>query len=548
LPKKGSGRPDICVKLERNVVTVTTAFMVFQFGDHVLDVERGQLRAGVREIVLRPKSFEVLRFLVENGDRLVGKDEIIKKVWPNVVVTDESLTQCVSEIRQAIDDRDQTKIRTIPRRGYRFAASVISHAADATEAMAAAPGSVDAKIRPPADDPSIAVMPFANLSGDSKQDYFSDGVTDDLITELSKFSELLVIARNSTFQYKSQPVDVRRVGQDLGVRYVLEGGVRRAGNRIRVTAQLIDATTGVHRWADRYDRELGDDYTVQDELARSVVTVLAARVTEAETARTLLKPPAAWQAYDYYLRGAEAFRLALAGQTRELMHRARGLLRDSLKIDPNYARAYAMLARTQTHAYLEPTDEDYLSAAALDCAHELARKAVQLDSNLPESHSAFAWVLMFLRQHDAAIAEFERAISLNRNFNDHGYGLGLVYGGQAAKAIDVLRANLRVDPFQYRRFAVMGHAHYMLGQYEEAAPLLRECAACVPYLRIGHLWLAAAYGQLARFADARAAAADVLRIEPQFTIREWRRTAVYRNSGDAERLYEGLRKAGFPLE
>jgi adenylate cyclase len=547
LLKKGSRRTDIFFKLERNVVAVTTAFMIFQFGDFVLDVERGQLRAGACEIELRPKSFEVLRYLVENGDRLVGKEEIIKRVWPKVVVTDESLTQCVSEIRQAIDDRDQSKIKTVPRRGYRFVASIMPRVVDSAVALAPVSRSTNEKSRQLGDGPSIAVMPFANLSGDSKQDYFSDGVTDDVITELSRFSELLVIARNSTFQYKGQPVDVRRVGQDLGVRYVLEGGVRRAGSRIRVTAQLIDAATGAHRWADRYDREIRDDFTVQDELARSIVTLLAARVTEAETERTLLKPPAAWQAYDYYLRGAETFRLALSGQTRELIHRARELLRESLKIDPNYARAYAMLARTQTHSYIEPIDEDYLNVAALDCAHELARKAVKLDSNLPESHSAFAWVLMFLRQHDAAIAEFERAISLNRNFNDHGYGLALVYACQPANAVQVLRANLRVDPFQYRRFAVMGHAHFMLGQYEQAASLLREAAACVPSLRIAHLWLAAAYGQLARWTEARAAAADVLRIEPHFTIQEWGCTAVYKNPEDSERLYDGLRKAGLPL-
>ena len=172
--------------------------------------------------------------------------------------------------------------------------------------------------RPMFDGPSIAVLPFANLSGDPHQDYFSNGVTEDIIIELSKFSELLVIARNSTFQYKGQAIDVRHVGKELGVRYVLEGGVRRAGNRVRVTAQLIDTASGIHRRAERYDREMKDDFTVQDELARNIVTILAAHVNEAETARTRLKPPAIWEAYDYYLRGAETFRLALLGQTRDL--------------------------------------------------------------------------------------------------------------------------------------------------------------------------------------------------------------------------------------
>jgi adenylate cyclase len=528
---------------------VTTASTVFQFEEYVLDLERGQLRARRGEIELRPKSFEVLKYMVENCDRLVSKDEIIKTVWPNVVVTDESLTQCMSEVRQAIDDRDQTKIKTVPRRGYRFALPVVVHPrnrhltkTETARTMATARQFEQAMT----DGPSIAVLPFTNLGDDTQRDYFSDGFTEDIITELSKFSELLVIARNSTFQYKGHAIDVRRVGQELGVRYVLEGGVRRIGNHVRVTAQLIDAATGAHRWAERYDREMTDDFTVQDELARNIVTILASHVNEAETERTRLKPPAIWEAYDYYLRGAEAFRSALSGQTRDLIHQARELLRQSLEIDPNYARAYAMLARTHTYAYIEPTDEDYLDAEGLDRAHQLAKKAVQFDANLPEGHSELAWVLMFLRQHDAAIAEFERAIALNRNFNDHGYGLGLVFAGQPARAVDVLQANLRIDPFQFRRFAVMGNAYYMLGRYEEAVAMLRECAACIPNLRIAHLWLAASYSQLGQLTDASAAAADVFRIEPKFTISKWKQTAVYRNLEDAEHLCDGLRKAGLP--
>jgi adenylate cyclase len=522
---------------------------MFQFQEYVLDVEQGQLRRADREIELRPKSFEVLRCLVESGGRLVSKDDLIKKVWPNVIVTDESLTQCVSEVRQAIDDRDQTKIRTVPRRGYRFSVPVVEDLA--TPAIQRAPtesGGSGGESQPHriSDGPSVAVLPFANLSGDTRQDYFSDGVTEDIITELAKYSELLVIARNSTFQYKSQAVDVRRVGQQLRARYVLQGGIQRAGNRVRITAQLVDTETGTHRWAERYDRELGDDFTVQDEVARTIVTILTAHLSEAETERTRTKPPAAWEAYDYYLRGAEAFRLALSGNLRDLIHQARDHLRQSLRIDPQYARAYAMLARTHTHTYIEPADEDYLKSAGLDQAHELAKKAVQLDPNLPEGHSQLGWVLTFLRQHDAAIAEFERAIGLNRNFNDHGYGMGLVFAGRAADAVEVLRANLRVDPFQFRRFAVLGNAYYMLGRYEEAIPPLRECASCVPNLRIAHLWLAASYGQLGDVVGSAAAVADVLRVEPQFTIDRWKRTAVYRLPEDAERLYEGLRNAGLP--
>src|SRR5437899_2197195 len=219
---------------------------MLQFEGYTLDTARNSLRAADREVALRSKCFELLRYLVENPDRLVTKEELLKAIWPNVVAADESLTHCVSEVRQAIGDSKQTIIATVPRRGYRFIAPV---SRVATSAAAA-----------PIDPPSVAVLPFAYLDGDPQQDYFSDGMTEDITTELSRFSELRVIARNSAFQYKGKAVDIRQVGRELGALYILEGSVRRSGDRIRITAQLIDATTGTHRWAERYDRELHDAF------------------------------------------------------------------------------------------------------------------------------------------------------------------------------------------------------------------------------------------------------------------------------------------------
>src|SRR5262249_46566407 len=187
------------------------------------------------------------------------------------------------------------------------------------------------RVRASVDRPSVAVLPFANLSGDAQQDYLGDGITEDITTELSRFSELMVIARNSAFQYKGKAVDIRQVGQELGARYVLEGSVRRMGDRIRITAQLVDVVTGAHRWAERYDRELVDVFAVQDEVARAIVGILAAQVSRAETERALLKPPAAWEAYEYYLRGAEAF---FSHHNKASLHDARRLLEQSLAIDP----------------------------------------------------------------------------------------------------------------------------------------------------------------------------------------------------------------------
>jgi TolB-like protein/class 3 adenylate cyclase len=246
------------------------------------------------------------------------------------------------------------------------------------------------------DKPSIAVLPFANMSGDKEQEYFSDGITEDIITELSRFSELFVIARNSSFTYKGKAVDVRQVGRELGVRYILEGSIRRAGDRVRITAQLIDATTAAHRWAERYDRKLEDVFAVQDEVARTIVTILAAHVNKAEMERILLKPPANWQAYDYYMRAADTFATYLSLFKVEDVYEVRRLLEHALSIDPNYARAYALLSNTHRTVWTQPLDGDYLNPATLERAYQLARKAIQLDPNLPQGHAQLGFVMLEL--------------------------------------------------------------------------------------------------------------------------------------------------------
>ncbi len=541
------------------------ALNMFQFEGYTLDIARNSLRAADREVPLRRKSFELLRYLVENPDRLVTKEELLKAIWPNVIVTDEVSTQCVSEVRQAIGDSNQTIIVTVPRRGYRFAAPVLRVATSAPVpqpppphppphagegGVAAASAGFDSGARsqsPLLDQPSVAVLPFANLSGDPQQDYFSDGITEDITTELSRFSELMVIARNSAFQYKGKAVDIRQVGQELGARYVLEGSVRRSGDRIRIAAQLIDATTGVHRWAERYDRELHDVFAVQDEVARAIVTTLAAHVNRAETERALLKPPAAWQAYEYYLRGAEALVLHHTRRTKASLYDARRLLEQSLAIDPDYARAAAMLSKTHFFAYIQPFDGDYVSPPALDRALELAQTAVHLDPRLPLARAQLGHVLLWKRQHDAAILEFERAFAVNPNFIDFQYALALVYVGEPARAIEVLEAIIRLDPFPpSATFNQMGFANYMRKRYGDAVHWCRECISRGSRLQWPHVNLACAYAQLGQLDEARAAAAEVLRINPGFTIESAKRILPYKDPKDLEHSIDGMRKAGLP--
>jgi adenylate cyclase len=521
---------------------------MLQFEGYTLDIARNSLRTADRKIALRRKSFELLRYLAENPDRVVTKEELLKAIWPDVVVTDESLKHCVSEVRQAIGDSAQTIIETVPRRGYRFAAPVVRVATGAAAAPPASPVS-GPRLQSSLDRPSVAVLPFANLSSDPQQDYFSDGITEDITTELSRFSELMVIARNSAFQYKGKAVDIRQVGRELNTRYVLEGSVRRSGDRIRITAQLIDAATGAHRWGERYDRELHDVFAVQDEVARAIVVILAAHVKRAEIERALLKPPVAWEAYEYYLRGTEAFFLHRSRRTEASLNDARRLLEQSLAIDPDYARAYVMLSWTQVQAYNEPYDGDYLSPAALDRGLELAETAVHLDPLLPQARAQLGASLIYKSQHDAGIAEFERAFALNPNFIDHRYARSLMYAGEPARAIEVLNANMRLDPFQPLIYATgwLGQAYYLLKRYGEAVRLARECASRLPNLQWPRLHLAAAYAQSGELEEARKEAAEVLRINPGFTIESYKRLlVVHKYPKDAEHILDGLRKAGLP--
>jgi len=331
---------------------------------------------------------------------------------------------------------------------------------------------------------------------------------------------------------------------------VLEGSLGRRGDHIRITAQLVDAVTGTHRWAERYDRQLVEIFAVQDEVVRAIVAILAAHVRRAEIERALLKPPAAWEAYDYYLRGAEAFLLHINRRTKASLYEARRLLEQSLAIDPEYARAAAVMSQTHVHGYLEPFDGDYLSPAALDRALELAQTAVHLDPRLPQARAQLGWVLLFKCQHDAAIAEFERAFALNPNFIDHRFrfAFALTCTGEHARAIEVLEANIRLDPFSPLFFSlgVMGRANYMLKRYGEAVRLARECASRLPNLQWPHLYLASAYAQSGQLEEAGAEAAEVLRINPGFTIESWKRLVVDKDPKDVEHQIDGLRKAGLP--
>ena len=516
----------------------------FKFESFTLDLERLCLHGPAGRKDLRRKSFDVLRCLVEHAGRVVTREELTKAVWPGVVVGEDSLTHCIGEIRRAIADREQRIIKTVPRRGYLMDVSVSSVgglADKSTEpAVATAP--------PLPDRPSIAVLAFTNLSGDPQQEYFSDGITEDIITELSRSSELFVVARNSAFQYKGRSVDLRQVGEQLGVRYILEGSIQRAGDRVRVTAQLVDSATGRHRWAERYDRKIEDVFAVQDEVARTIVAILTAYVSKAEIERTLTKPPTTWQAYDYHMRATEALVSFWPSFDVERLYETRRLLERSLTLDANYARAYGTLSHTYAVAWTNPVDDDFLNPAALDRAYTLALKGVQLDPNLPLAHAHLGSVLTWKRQLDAALAEFEKAMALNPNFTDWRLAGALIFAGEPEKAIDVVRALMRLDPFSHPLASGwLGLAYYQTKRYSQALAPLRECLSRMPNYRSARAWLAATYAQLGLQEEAQREVAEIIRIDPKHTIGGYyRRVPPYKLASDAKHLFAGLRKAGLP--
>jgi len=398
------------------------------------------------------------------------------------------------------------------------------------------------------DKPSIAVLPFANMSGDPREEYFIDGITEDIITELSRFSELFVIARNSSFQYKGKSVDVRQIGRELGVRYLLEGSIRRSGERVRITAQLIDVVTGVHRWADRYDRELRDVLTIQDEVARTIAAILVAHVSKAESDHALLKPPSAWQAYDYYVRAGAAWASFQSSWKLADLAETRRLLSASLSIDPKYARAYSLMSSTYRVAWFNPLNEEFLVPTALDQAISLARTAIELNPNLSEAYAELGYTILRKREFDAAAAAVERAIALNPNFADYRLAMVFFSVGEPVKAIEIAKAQMRLDPF-HPHFAplALGESHYLLKQYGEAQYWLRDATSRAPNHQYGHAFLAATYAQLGKLENAHAEAAEVLRVNPKYTIGgTQKRVSVFKRTEDIDHIVEGLRKAGLP--
>jgi len=391
------------------------------------------------------------------------------------------------------------------------------------------------------EDPSIMVLPFINMSGDADQEYFSDGLTEDLITDLSKVSNLFVIARNSAFTYKGKAVNVQEIGRDMGVRYVLEGSVRKAGQRVRITAQLIDAESGGHIWADRYDRNLDDIFALQDDVTQQIVSVLAVKVGEGEKHRIYDRDTDNVAAYDYFLRGLEYYnRFSPEGNIK-----ARELFEKAIDLDTGYTMAYAKFGWTYlTEWMMGWTDNE----RNLERARELAIKAISTGDTVGSAYCLLGHSYLWKKQHDKAIAIYEESEIMNYGMAEalSDYASVLNFSGRPEEAIKLLQKAIRLDPlFPVFNSFNLGHAYYLVGQYQEAITQLREALVHNGEFFPARFFLVATYVALGRIEDARAEAEQVQRHGSETSLDTWGRRLPYKDPDTLNNMIVALRMAGF---
>ena len=463
----------------------------------------------------------------------------------SICLSEDAYRQVKARLDLVVSDLGATRLKNIvePIRVYSLAVG------GGAEAKGATRGDPDSLEKPPARPaspakPSIAVLAFQNMSGDAEQEYFSDGISEDIITDLSKLSELHVIARNSSFVYKHKAVSVPDVARDLGVRYLLEGSVRKAGNRVRVTAQLIDSTTGGHVWADRFDRDLSDVFAVQDELTREIIAALKVNLTPEQKNRLGRKSPVTVEAYNFFMRGREQALL----QTKVGNVEARALLERAIALSPDFAGAHAYIAFTRINDYMIGAGEE--AQGSLKIGYELATRAVAIDDQDPYGHFVLSMTELCRRDYDKSLAEVRRCLELEPNFAEGHLELANVqyYAGDPAGSIETLNAYMRLDPlYPGLTLHFLAQAQHALGEFNTAAETLRRRLERDPNSESAHALLASCYGHLDRIEESRAEWAEVMRLTPEFSVdRRWG-VLPFKHRKDYERRVEGLRKAGLDV-
>jgi adenylate cyclase len=409
-----------------------------------------------------------------------------------------------------------------------------------TKSTDVSPGEVRETHSP--DRPSIAVLPFVNISGDPEQEYFSDGITEDLITDLSKISGLFIIARNSVFTYKGKSVKVQEVSNDLGVRYVLEGSVRKVANRVRITAQLVDANTGGHLWAERYDRDLKDIFAVQDEVTNNIVSALAVALTRNEKDYLKRRHTNSLEAYEYALRGLEYY----SRYTKEAHGKAQKMLLKAIELDPDYSLAYSRLALTYLHEYTQGWSQDPKS---MERAFDLAQKAIAMDDSLPEAHRILGDIYLYRKDLELAKKEREKAIALDPNYADGLAGLGevLIWAGEHDKGITLVKKAMLLNPYHHAwYFYILGVAYILQERYEDAIEILDRGLIRNPDFIGTHLALAAVYGVTGRKEGCQTEVEKILRISPGFSLELLKEMIPATDQTIVDGLIDIFREAGLP--
>lgn len=521
--------------------------MRYQFEDFVLDPERRELVRGSRPVETGPQVFDVLLHLVRHREHVVTKDNLIDAVWGGRIVSESTLTSHINAVRKALSDtgEEQRLIRTIPRKGYRFVSLVRESDPPEVNGSVAPVKSNGISLAVP-DRPSIAVLPFVNLSGDPSQDYFVDGVVDDIISALSHKRWLFVIARNSSFTYKGRAVDVKQVGRELGVRYVLEGSLRAAASMIRITGQLVDAGTGTTLWSERFDSAANDLFELQDQLTARVVGALAPNLERAEIERSRHKPTESLDAYDYYLRGVWTFRK----ESRNAIAAAQPLFYEAIQRDPEFASAYAMAAGCYSwrklSRWLTNPEEEVAEGT------RLARRAVELGQNDAVALAAGAHALAHLaRDLDSSVAILDRALTLDPNLAVAWYlgGFVRIWRGQPDDGINHLAQAMRLNPLSsdmHRMEVGTAMAYLLAGRTEDALTWAEKASRHLPDRVLPIIILAAIYARAGHRSEAETLVQRLHRLEqaPQVSdLNEW---LPFWRSQDLDIFADALREAGLP--
>lgn len=522
-----------------------TGSHIYAFERFRLETARHELCRDGRPLALEPKAFAVLTELLAHNGELLSRDALLDAVWGHRHVTPGVLNRSIAQLRRALgDDSEHPRyIQTVHALGYRFIAPVVS---DGTTAAATVPPTAAPALAGPAEPNAtgtaavaVAVLPFANLSDDNAQAYFSDGITEDIITELSRWHMLAVRSRAASFGYRGVAVDVQQVARELQVRFIVEGSVRRMGERVRITAQLIDTETGNHVWAEKFDRALADLFDVQDQLVQTIASTMVGRVQARATERARRKPPASLAAYECMLKG-NALRWDETAGAAE----ATQLFEQAIALDPGYGLAHALLAAMRYGQWYEaPIGAN----ALLDEAYALALRAVELDPDESTCHSLFAQVCHLRGEYTLCLQHIHRAVELNpgNQWNNADMGMMLNYVGASEEALAWLRRAREIDayfdePWYWREY---GLAYLLLHRYDEALAMFNQLP--VAHYRIAAL-RAACHALAGNLEQAHRDAQHCLGARPGFSIRHLMSKMPFRDPAHADHLAGGMRLAGLP--